>query len=261
MFHFFRNRKSRKNALALSGGAVLGAAHIGVLKALDEFDVSINYVSGTSIGAFVGALYAFDKTWDEIYEITKSLNWLEVSSLSLSEFGILSNKKMGNILIKSIGYRNFSDASVPLSVVATDISDGSKVILNEGNVSEAVMASTCIPGIFKPIEVDGRLLVDGGVVENVPVSPFESCSVDTVIAVDLLLKHSGKRPTNIVEVILNTFDFMIINNSKYLTGKADISIKPDLSGFNKIDTHQFSDLFETGYVEAKRVLSRYKKKL
>ncbi|HDP97696.1 MAG TPA: patatin, partial [bacterium] len=169
----FRKKLKRKNkiGLALGGGAVLGAAHIGVLKAMEELDIPVHFVAGTSIGALVAALYAFGKDYKQIEKIAAELDWLDVSGLSLSQYGLLSNKKLGKIINKAIGDVDFEDARIPLAMIATDISHGKEVVLKQGNVATAVMASTCIPGIFIPVEIEGKLLVDGGVVENVPISP------------------------------------------------------------------------------------------
>jgi len=247
-------KKNKKIGLALGGGAVLGAAHIGVLKALKEHDISISYVSGTSIGAFVSAFVAFRKTWEEIEEITKDLNWLDVSGISLSQFGLLSNKKLGALITEHIGDVNFEDAKIPAAMIATDITSGDKVVLSKGNVAEAVMASTCIPGIFVPVEIENKLLVDGGIVENVPVTPLEEMGAKVIIGVDLNAEHSHKKPENIIEVLLRSFDFMTKTATELQTAEADMLIKPDLSDFNMVNIDQADDLIEKGYMEANKIL-------
>jgi len=240
--------------LALGGGAVLGAAHIGVLRALNEFNISISYIAGTSIGAFVAAFYAFGKSCEEIREMTKDLNWLDVSEISLSRYGLLSNKKLGEVITEGIGDVDFDQAAVPLAMIATDIATGEKVILREGRVSTAAMASTCLPGIFRPVEIDERLLVDGGIVENVPITPLQEMGADVIIAVDLLAKRTYKKPENIIEVLVNTFNYTLIAATKVQTEAADILIQPDVSSFNMINTNQVNDLIEAGYAEAKTML-------
>ncbi len=250
----FMKRKKRIG-LALGGGAVLGAAHVGVLRALKEHDVTVDYVSGTSIGAFVAAFVAAGKTWEEIEEIAKELKWLDVSGISLSQMGLLSNKKMGKLLKETLGDITFEKAQIPAAMITTDIVNGEKVILKKGDIASAVMASTCIPGIFAPVEREDRSLVDGGVLENVPITPLQDFGADMIIAVDLISHHHVQQPDNIVEVLLNTFDFMITNASKTYTEKADILITPDLSGASRVDTDQTPELIEIGYKAAQRVLS------
>ncbi len=251
----FFHKKEKKTGLGLGGGAVLGAVHVGVLKVLKEKNIKIDCVSGTSIGAFIGGLYAFGVDTDEIEKLTRDLRWLDISEVSLSKFGLMSNEKIGKLLTEQIGDKNIEDAKIPLRVIATDIASGEKVILEKGNLADAVRASTCIPGIFKPIEIDGRLLVDGGIVENVPVTPLVDMGADHIIAVQLTVSAAAKRPEHIIEVLLNTFEFMITNISKPYLEDVDVMIKPDLSDFDKVDTDQISDLIKKGYEEAEKMLS------
>lgn len=248
--------KNKKIGLALGGGAVLGAAHIGVLRALEEFDISASYIAGTSIGAFVSAFYAFGKRWHEIEKIASDLKWLDVSGISLSRFGLLSNEKLGDLISEHIGDVTFDQADIPLAMIATNIATGEKVVIKAGNVAKAVMASTCIPGIFKPVEIDERLLVDGGIVDNVPVKPVEEIGADFIIGVDLNAEHSHKKPENIIEVLLNAFDFTLMNATKLQTEEADLLITPDLSSFNLIDTDQFADLIKKGDLETRKILKK-----
>ncbi|WP_352396961.1 patatin-like phospholipase family protein, partial [Aminobacterium colombiense] len=139
-------RRKKKIGLALGGGAVLGAAHIGVLKAIEEFNLPISYIAGTSIGAIISAFYAFGKNWEEMAILLKGLNWLDISRISLSQFGLLSNKKLGKLITDNLGDVSFDEACIPLAMIATDITSGEKVVLKSGNVAAAVMASSCIPG-------------------------------------------------------------------------------------------------------------------
>lgn len=246
----------RRVGLALGGGAVLGAAHIGILKALKENDVSVACIAGTSVGAFIGALFAFGMEWDEIDRITRDLKWLDVSRLSISQYGLLSNRKLGDLIAEHIGDVSFDQSAIPLAIVATDISTGEKIVLRKGSVASAVMASTCIPGVFVPVEMEGRLLVDGGLVENVPIAPLQEMGADIIIGVDLNAGQKNEKPKNIVEVLLRSFNFMLESATKLQTEKADILIRPDLSRFNMYDMDQAGDLFEAGYLEAEKMLQK-----
>jgi NTE family protein len=249
-------KKNKKMGLALGGGAVLGAAHIGVLKAIEELKIPISYIAGTSAGALIAALVAFGKSSDEIEKIALDLDWFDISEISLSKYGLLSNKRLGKIISDNLGNVKFSDAEMPLAMVATDIAAGKKVILQKGKVKDAVMASTCIPGIFSPVEINKKLLVDGGIVDNVPVSVLKEMGADYLIGVDLYAKHTQQKPENIIEIILNTYDFILMNATKLQTEEADLLIKPDLSKFNMIDPGQVPDLIKKGYTEAKKALKK-----
>ncbi|MBE0513351.1 patatin-like phospholipase family protein [Sulfurimonas sp.] len=246
--------KDKKVGLALGGGAVLGAAHVGVLKALEEKKIEISAICGTSAGAIVAALYAFGKTPQEIEKIVVEFEWKKISSLTLSKYGLLSNEKIGEIIKHNIGNKNFEDANIPLGMIATDITTGEKVILNKGSVADAVVASTCIPGIFIPVEIEERLLVDGGIVENVPLSCLKDKDVDFLIGVDLVPERSYKKPENVIEVLYNSFNFLVKLNKKAQTKEADLTIKPDLSEYNAVDMSQMKELINLGYKETKRIL-------
>ncbi|MBD3224970.1 MAG: patatin [Caldithrix sp.] len=249
--------KNKKIGLALGGGAVLGAAHIGVIRAFEEFNISVDSVAGTSIGAMVAALYAFGKSWQDIKDIALDLDWWDISAMSLSQYGLLSNKKMDQLFAQHLGPVTFEDARIPLAIIATDVGKGEKVVLHKGSVSKAVMASTCIPGLFVPVEYEERLLVDGGVMENVPIPSIKEMKADYTIGVDLNASQSFKKPDNIIDVLINTINITLLHATKLQTEEADLIIVPDLSAFNVIDTDQVADLIEKGYEDTKTVLQKH----
>ncbi|TCD47876.1 patatin-like phospholipase family protein [Chlorobium sp. N1] len=246
--------------LALGGGAVLGAAHIGVLRALDELDIRVSMVSGTSIGSFIAALHAFGKSWREIRDVTLELDWLDLSGPVLSQYGILSNKKFGQVVHDLLGRRNIEDAPIRLAMVAADISTGRKAVLRSGDVAEGVMASSCIPGVFRPLERNGSMLVDGVLLENVPISPLVDEGLRPVICVDLLARHAFTKPESIVGLLLNSFYTAVTNTASMQTAGADLCLAPDLSAFNLVDTSQVSDLIDAGYRDALPALRRFMEK-
>ena len=246
----------KKIGLALGGGAVLGAAHIGVIRAMEEMNIEISYVTGTSIGAFVGALYAFGYTSKDIEKIALRLRWMDISRLALFESGLLSNAKLGDLLGKSLGDKKIEDADIPLAVLATDITNGDKVVLDKGSVAKAVMASTCIPGVFGPVNFNDKILVDGGIVENIPIDTVKKMGADYVIAVDLNAIKTYHKPDSILDVIINSFHFTLKAAAKFQTENADLLITPDLSRFNMVSTAQIKDLIEQGYKDAREQLKK-----
>ncbi|MEE4260556.1 MAG: patatin-like phospholipase family protein [Bacteroidales bacterium] len=250
-------RKNKKIGLALGGGAALGAAHIGVFRAFDELGLQIYCISGNSIGAYAATLFAFGINWKEQTELSNDMKWLEVSNISISKYGLLTNKKIGQKIVKAIGDEEFKNARIPLAIVASNLNTGVKIILKEGKVADAVMASTAIPGVFRPVEIDGKLLVDGGIVENVPVSPLLKMGAEITIGVNLNGKRKYKKPENLFSVLINSYYTLIDNLSKVHTNKADLVIEPDLSAYSLIDTRNSKKLIEIGYEEAKKALTEY----
>jgi NTE family protein len=249
--------KKENIGLALGGGAVLGAAHIGVIRAMEEFNVPIKFISGTSIGSLVASLYAFGIKWEKMQEIALKLKWLDISRLALSKYGLLSNEKIKNIVNERLGEAKIEDSKIPLSVIATDISQGKTVVINKGSVGEAVMASTCIPGVFIPVEKGEQLLIDGGIMENIPVLALHKMGSHFKIGVDLNGNNTFSKPNNIVEVLINTIHLTLRNASKIQTKKADLLITPDLSEFNHYKTNQVPELIHKGYTESKKIIEKY----
>ncbi len=250
-------KKAISIGLALGGGAVLGAAHVGILRALDELSIGIKALSGTSIGSFIASLHAFGMSWREIEEVLLELDWFDLSGLALSRFGLLSNKKFGDIVRDLLGKRKIEESPLPLAIVATDISSGEKKILEKGDVARAVMASSCIPAVFKPVEIKGCMLVDGVLMENVPVSPLLESGVQPVVCVDLLGCHVFSKPDNIVDLLLNAFYSALKNITAMQTEGADLKIVLDLSAFSLVDTKQVPELIESGYRSSLPLLRRF----
>ncbi len=158
--------------------------------------------------------------------------------------------------IKHIGDKNIEEAIIPLSIIATDISNGEKIVLNKGSVATAIMASTCILGIYKPIEFDGRMLVDVGIVENVPIKTVQEMGANYEIAVDLNAMHTYQKPNNIFDIIMNSFHFLILQTDKLQTKNADLLLQPDLSQFNRSDTKQIQELIKKGYEDANECIKK-----
>jgi len=252
-----RGRRMRRPVgLALSGGGTLGAAHVGALRALREAGVPIDYLSGTSIGAVAAALYAFATPIDDIEEIALEMKWLSISSFSPSRLGLLTNRRLGDILREEIGEPDFGEARIPLAVMSADISTGERVVLDSGPVLPAVMASACVPGIFQPIEHDERLLVDGGIVENLPVAPLRRMGARTVIAVDLNTGRRYQRPDDVIDVMLNATDIAINNATRLQVGAGiDLPITPRLGAYNRFRGGRGAELIDEGYEAARKALA------
>lgn len=237
----------KKVGLALGGGATLGAAHVGVLRALEKYEIEIDCIAGTSIGAMVAAFYAFGMSVDDIENIALDLDWPDISGLTLSKMGLLTNNAMGKLLNEYFGDVQFDEAHIPFAAVATDISTGNKIILRKGDVSDAVKASTCIPVLFEPVEIDGQLLVDGGLKESVPLSAVQEMGVDFTIGVDLNGYRSYERPENILDVLNNTLDIALKHLANVNLKEIDLLIQPNLAEFSRSETKNTAEMITHGY--------------
>ena len=160
---------------------------------------------------------------------------------------------MERLISQYIPYENIEESKISLSMVCTDISNGNKVVLDKGNVAKSIMASTCVPGIFKPIDIDNKMLVDGGIVENVPVKTVRKMGAEFIIAVDLDPIYSHGKPNNIIDVILNSFHYSIRQTVAEQIKDADIIVNPDLSKFSVSSFKNLKGLIEKGYEEANKL--------
>jgi NTE family protein len=242
--------------LALSGGGTRGYAHIGVLKALEDNGIRPDFLSGTSIGAFAAALYAFDIPLKDILEIAKGMAPVHVSKLKLSRLALFSNEELGRLIQSRIGKALIEDSPIPLAIITVDIENGVKVVLHQGEVAPAVMASNAVPGLYRPITIDGRMLVDGGIAEDVPISPLRPMGADIVVAVNLSAERRYSKPDNIIDVILNAFDVAIDEGTKVQVRAADVLIEPRLSDFPRMDVSRIDELVAEGYRSAEAAVGK-----
>jgi NTE family protein len=251
----------RRLGLALSGGGTRGLAHIGVLQAFEEAGVRPDCISGTSIGAFAAALYAFGVPLREIREVGRGMSPISVSKLNLSRYALFSNEEIGRLIQGKIGKARIEEARTPLAIVAVDIATGEKVVMREGEAAPAVMASNAVPGLFRPIVIDGRLMVDGGIAEDVPISPLQAMGADVVVAVNLSAERWYSRPNDIIDVILNAIDIAIDENTKVQVRQADVLIEPQLHNFPRMDVSKIDELIAEGYRATKAGMDAIKRLL
>ena len=245
-----RGAPSPTLGLALSGGAVLGSVHIGVLKALDEAGVRVTHLAGTSMGALISSLYAFGLSGADIEGIVGDLHWPDLTRLAPSKLGFLSQDKLQGALRAHLGNARLEDAPRPLALVALDISTGEKVVMTRGDLATAATASASFPGIFVPVEREGRLLVDGGLLENLPLTPLREWGVDRIVAVDAYLGMTFHRPGNILELLTNAVRMILANSARTEVREGDTLVAPDLHGFSPTQLKDIPLLVEVGYKAA-----------
>ena len=179
--------KKPKIGLALSGGAARGIAHVGVLQALVENQIPIDFIAGTSAGALVGGAAASGMPLSELETLGRNLRWRDIGRMTMSRSGVQSNERLEQYLRARLPATRFEDLPIPFAAVATELSTGKAIVLRDrGDVPFAIRASCAIPGWYLPVvDEEGRQLVDGGLVANIPVSVARSLGSDIVIAVDV----------------------------------------------------------------------------
>ena len=194
----FLKREKSKTGLALGSGAARGLAHIGVLKALKEQNISIDMIAGSSMGALVGACYARNGDMTDLEEVVLNLDWRQLAqlldpNLVLLFKGVIHGKKVKELLKTIIGDVKFKDLKIPLAVVATDVNTGEEVVIKTGSVIDAVRASISIPAIFMPVKLNSRFLIDGGIVNPVPVKVVKDMDATFVIACNVIHKPRRRK--------------------------------------------------------------------
>ncbi len=245
--------------LVLSGGSVRGAAHLGALEVLEREGLRPDCVVGVSVGALVGALYCGGAQIREMQARAEKLSWLKIGRLTRPRLGLLKAEGLEKMLIEAIGDRRFEDLDIPFAAVAADIVAEETVVLREGRVAPAVRASCAVPGLFTPLERDGRILVDGGLLNNLPVSVAREMGADYVIAVDLLPKTPGMRykPGNIFEVILSSiYTAMAFNRQE--AEQADCLIRPVLGEFGWARMAKLEAMMQKGRQATEAVIDQIK---
>ncbi|MGQ9618190.1 MAG: patatin-like phospholipase family protein [Candidatus Aminicenantia bacterium] len=247
-----------KIGLALSGGAVLGFAHIGVIKILQERGIEISCVSGTSVGSLVGAFLASGYDWWKMWEIARNLSWKDLGKLVLPKRGLLDGSNIKKFIERNLGKKNISELKIPYCAIAVDIKSGEEIVFREGDLGLAVQASCSIPGIFTPVEWKGRKLLDGGLKNLAPVEECRGLGCDYVIAVKLLPGLEKREANNIFQILLTTHD-MIVRKIAESSPKGDVDIVPDLSNLNSYDFSQAEELFRRGEEAARNAFPKIMK--
>lgn len=250
--------------LALGGGAARGIAHIGVIEVLEENGIPIDCIAGTSAGSIVGGLYAAGLTTAEMREIVHGLSWLEVASLSLPKLGLFNFDRMIPWVEECLGDRphTFDGLRLPFAAVAADITTGELVAISDGRLAEALRASSSVPGIFTPMRFRNRLLVDGGVLNNLPVSVARRLGADYVIAVDLLPPGivGGKEPSNVMDLTVTAL-YMLMRATHNEGPTADQVIMPAIGHIALNDLSRADELLAAGRAAAEAVLPRLREEL
>ena len=268
--------KKAKVGLALGGGAARGLAHIGVIDILQREGVPIDLIAGTSIGGLIGALYAREKDCRLIREQAAGMNLrkvLSLADLTVLKSGLFEGRAVIRMLKEIMGSDiDFGDLSIPLTLVATDVITGEEVIINQGSVLEGIRASISIPGIFTLAQWRERYLVDGGLVNPVPVSVAREMGADFTIAVNVMpdaservrqarTEQTPRKEPNIFNVLIQSFYIGTYALAKTSLESADIVIRPHTAHINPADFHHAEECIRQGELAAEAALPEIKRKL
>jgi len=239
----------KKIGIAFSGGAARGFAHLGVLKVLREHGIPIDCIAGTSAGSIVGAAIASGLSIEEIIEMGRKMTWFRMSKFSYSPKGFLSNAAMGKLLRQTFPVDKFEDLPIPYAAVTCDLQTGDAVVLKDkGDVIDAVRASCAIPGIFTPVEIDGKRLFDGGVVANVPTKAVRGLGAEIVIAVDVLASGATYwgTPSTFLGIFFQSTMMLLRAASKAHHYRADVVIVPKIAHLRPDEIGKIDEFIKLG---------------
>ncbi len=254
--------QGRGIGLALGGGAARGLAHIGVFKVLEEEGIPVSHVAGTSVGSLMGAFFCAGLTYREMLEKARGVDWLDIASFTIPWMGFMKMDRLERLVEETLGKRTFASLAIPLSVVTVDIMTGDQVILTEGPVGRAVRASCSIPGIFEPFNDNGRLLVDGGLANNVPVDVVRGMGAGRVLGVSLSAdRRHTTPPRHVLDVLFYSFEILMNSSVQRNIAEAEIVIAPDIGSFSYRDFRRADELVARGEEAMRRELSRLKEML
>lgn len=256
--------KQAQIAVVLGAGASKGFAHIGVLKVLDSHKIPIHMIVGTSVGSFVGSLYAYGYSPYELQTIAFAIQKDDVADYIMPDNGFIKGEKLESFVNNKLKYTPIDKFKIPFYAVATNIQTGEEMVFGRGNAGKAVRASCSIPGIFKPVNIGDKYYVDGGVVNPLAADVARRYGADVVIAVDISSSFGSAAPTGTVETIMQAIDIMYNKIAAIQLKNADVVIKPKVGHIGSSDftrRHEAIMEGEKAAVEAMPVINQIIAKL
>ncbi len=241
--------------LALGGGFARGIAHVGVLRVLERENIPIHCLTGVSAGAIVAAAYASGATVAEIGAAASSMRFGDVARWGLSKLGLAGSERMTSFLQRLLKHMQFDDMRIPLGVIATDLRSGQAIeFFDRGDVAPAIRASCSYPGLFRPVEIDGRTLVDGAISVEVPARLARKMGATHVISVCIPNQDETFEPHNMFEVVNRCFQIMMANNEEGWRKLSDLVLLPDIGAIPWDGFENAKRMIEAGERAAERAL-------
>jgi NTE family protein len=249
-----------KIALVLGGGSAKGFAHVGVIRALEQEKIPIHMIVGTSVGSLIGGIYAsnpdsFQLEWSA-FKIER--NDVLDPSLVHSKLGPVQGVRLENFVEQAVKNKKIEDTKIPFYPIATDLNTGETIVLEKGSIAKAVRASSSIPGIFVPVTFDNRMLVDGGVTNNIACDVAKSKGADIVIAVNISKDIKEANIASLIDIVGQSAGIMMHEASKSKLKHADVVIEPNTKGVGIFDFTQKKFLMDEGIKAAKQAMPKIK---
>ena len=284
-----QEQKKPKIGLVLSGGGAKGLAHIGVLKVLEEQGIEVSFIGGTSMGAIIGGLYSvgynahqidsifkttdydaliqdyiprssknfYEKRNDELYALSLPFNKMRIGIPRALSKGLYNYNLISKLTHHVRHVRDFNKLPIPFLCIATDIETGQQVLLNKGSLPQAIIASAAFPSLYMPVEIDGKLLIDGGVVNNYPIQEVKNLGADIIIGVDVQDGFRDRKGlVDATKILVQITNMQMIQKMPRNINATDIYIKPDIEGFNVISFDQGSTIIKKGEEAALKVVEK-----
>ncbi len=255
-----------KIGIALGGGGARGLAHIGVLKALEEEDVPVSAIAGTSVGALIGGLYAAGVSTAQLEEMTREIGWTSLTNMTrYSLFRLfltevkLSTKNMEVYLRQHIGDTRFDELKIPFVCLATDLQTGEGVVFREGSVAMAARASATIPGMFEPVLFRHRYLVDGGLVSNIPIDLLPVMGAQLMIAVDVTADFAHAQPKSILAVLNQAIYIQSERLAQRELAGAHVIIRPRMGDVGPMDLARSDECIDAGILAGRGAVPTIKR--
>ena len=248
--------------LALGGGFARGFAHLGVLKLLEENQIPIACIAGTSVGSIVGAAYASGAPIAEIIASCRAIRFRDVCRWRVSRLGLASNERLAEVIGRICGVSTFEELRIPLAAVATDLATGEAAVLTHGSLADAVRASCAFPGLFEPLEIGTRCLADGGLVAPVPTAAARQLGARFVLGVSVGMQDDARyRPINIFQVVSRAVAAAQKHQLEVWERSADLVLRPAVQSLAWDDFERADEAIDAGVTAARRALPRIQKYL
>ena len=248
--------------LALGGGFARGFAHLGVLRVLEQNNIPVTHIAGSSVGSILGAAYASGAPLDRIVKCCRGLRFRDIARWRVSRLGLASNQRLAGLIERVFESRQFEDLRIPVAVVATDLTSGDPVVFTQGNLVDAIRASCAFPGLFEPVEIGTRCLADGGLVAPVPTQAARAIGAPIVIGVSVGMQDGYRgAPTNIFQVVSRAVSAAQKHQIELWERHADLVLRPDVQALAWDDFARADEAIEAGAAAARRALPRIEKLL